>query len=222
MQPMFAERTASGPGCRQRFELPRPQLLRQFGLQQRVGARRAAAQVGLRDRHDLRAQRDQQRLDRAADPLPMLQRARRVEREALASGRRHLLLQPGHVVGQPLGEVARRLAHALCLRRVTGVLAQQVPVLLDHAAAARGVEDDRFRTAFQLRPPRVDVPPRIVARAIKVVEMVADGTAAAGAGGHERLDAERIEHPRGRRVDVRLHGRLHAAGQQQHLARVPS
>jgi hypothetical protein len=51
-----------------------------------------------------------------------------------------------------------------------------------------------------------------------IVEVIADRPAAAGRRRHHGLDAQCIEHARGRTVDVGLHRRLHTAGQQHDLA----
>ena len=53
-----------------------------------------------------------------------------------------------------------------------------------------------------------------------VAQMQADRAAAAGLVGDHRLDAGSVEHSRRRAVDVGHHRGLHAAHQQQHLARM--
>ena len=69
-------------------------------------------------------------------------------------------------------------------------------------------------------PPRVDVAARVVERFVVIVQVQADRAAAARVGRDDRLDAERVQHARGRDVDVRQHRRLNAAAEHQHLARM--
>jgi hypothetical protein len=56
--------------------------------------------------------------------------------------------------------------------------------------------------------------------AVVVVQVVADRAAAARARREHRLHADRVQHARGGRVDRGQHGRLHAAVEQDRLARV--
>src|SRR5437870_3724100 len=62
-------------GCLQALEFILPQLLGQFGLQNRVGARGATAQVGVQDRFQMEAGRGQKPFGDAADLLAVLKRA---------------------------------------------------------------------------------------------------------------------------------------------------
>ncbi len=107
--------------------------------------------------------------------------------------------------------------------RVRRVVAQQVAVLLDHRAAAGRVHHDRFGARFEVRPPGVDVALHVVERAVLIVQVMADRAAAAG------LAARRSSRCRARRargsvasLTLRRHRRLHAAGEHQHLARMPA
>ena len=215
-------------------------------LQDRIGAGRPAAQVRLGKRHDLGATGHQQRLDLTPDLLTMLQGAGRMKGQprrrgslkaimsapaALsAASRPAQRLQPLALGGQELGEVAGHGAHLHCLLGIKRVVAQQMRIVLDHCAAARGIDNDGLGTAClvrtrpslgvrrQQRPPGVDVSTGIVERTRLIIEMMTDRAAAARARRHNRLDAERIQDPGGRRVDRRNHCRLHATVEQDHLA----
>ena len=87
MQPMLADRITSGRGACRWPSLRSRSCVGELRLQHRVRAGRAAAQVRVGDRQHLRAERREQRLDRAPHLLAVLQGARRVERHA-ALGRR--------------------------------------------------------------------------------------------------------------------------------------
>ncbi len=121
---------------------------------------------------------------------------------------------------QHVGDVARQRNDALRLLRVGRIVAQQVRVLEHRRAAARRVHHDRLGALFDVGPPRVDVATCVVERFVVIVQMQADRAAAARVRRDDRLDAERVQHARGRDVDVRQHGRLHAAAEHQHLARM--
>lgn len=66
----------------QRFNFVGEQALGQFGLQDGIGARRAAAQMRIRNGDEIEAEIGEQRLDLAFHLEAMLQRARRLERYA--------------------------------------------------------------------------------------------------------------------------------------------
>jgi hypothetical protein len=70
------------PAGGERVELPLTQLPGKHRLQDRVGARRAAAQVAVGDRCQLTAGRTEQRFDLSAQLLAMLQRTGRLEGDA--------------------------------------------------------------------------------------------------------------------------------------------
>ena len=223
---MLAETITSRLQRRERGQLAVAQLAGEFGLQHRIRAGRAAAQVrvGRRDA-DVEAERTQVLLDAAAQLLAVLQRARRVEGELPGVTAVQAVLELRHEVGQQLAQVARQRGDAARLLGIGGVVRERVAVLLDGDAAARGVHHDRLDLplvgqAFDERPPGVDVAAHVGQAAVAVVQVGADRAAAAGIVGDQGLDAGGVEHARGRAVDVRQHRRLHAAHQQQHLARV--
>ena len=144
----------------ERDQLAAVELLRELGLQDRVGAGRAAAQVRIGDRQQLVADRAQHLLDAAAELHAVLQRARRMERDPLAAEvHRDLRRDPLPLGADHLDRVARELGDALRLLRVRRVLRQQMAVVLDHHAAAAGGDDDRLDAVGDARPPRVDVAP---------------------------------------------------------------
>ncbi len=96
-----------------------------------------------------------------------------------------------------------------------------VAIFLDHGAAARGVHHDGFdRAAFHQRPPGIDIAFHVGQRAVVVGEMLANGAAATGAVGQQRLHANGIEHAGGGRADIGHERGLHAAAQHQHFAGV--
>jgi hypothetical protein len=66
----------------QRIEPVVAQPLRKLGLGDRIRARRSAAQMGIGHRSQIEAEPLQDRLDRAAQLLRMLQRAGAVKRDA--------------------------------------------------------------------------------------------------------------------------------------------
>jgi hypothetical protein len=70
------------------------------------------------------------------------------------------------------------------------------------------------------RPPRVDVAADYVARFVVCREVMRQLPAASGAGHAQGRDADAVEHPRARGIDVRLERGLDASLQDQHLARV--
>src|SRR5471032_1159530 len=214
-------------GRLQMGQLAVAQLQRQLLLQDRIGAGRAAAQMTVGAQHHIDAGRAQQAFDLAAYLLAMLQGAWRVigdfrVRRADFSGHaaRQLLLELRH----HLAQVARQRRNTPRLFRIGRIVRQQVAVFLDrHAATGRRHHDrlHRLRAAdADIRPPRVDITAHIVQARILVVEMVAQRAATAGAWRDDQLHAQFVEHARRRRVDVGRHGRLHAACQHQHLARV--
>ena len=94
-------------------------------------------------------------------------------------------------------------------------------VVFDHHAAAAGVAHNGFDlTGLHGRPPGIDVGPHLVFAAFLVVQVEFHRAAAHGLVNDHGLDAHGIQHPGGGVVDVGQHRRLHATGQQQHLARV--
>ena len=105
------------------------------------------------------------------------------------------------------------------LSGVGAVRPQQVPVVLDHHAAAAGGDDHRLGIAVEVRPPGVDVALGERDGLADLVEVVRQRAAAAAAAAHQR-NADAIEDARHRGVDARGQRRLHAAVEDEHLARV--
>jgi hypothetical protein len=95
-----------------------------------------------------------------------------------------------------------------------------VAVVLDHHAATGCGHHDRFRAGFHIRPPCIDIAARIFQAAIVIVHVIPDRAAAAGPGRDDQLHAERIEYAGSGGIDIGRHRRLHAAVEQQHLARM--
>jgi len=85
----------------------------------------------------------------------------------------------------------------------------------------RGPWETAKRAALDVRPPRVDQRAHVVAAVLLMVEVKAQGAAAARACRLDERDAHAVEHARGRRVDARRERRLHAARQREHAPRVP-
>ncbi len=134
---------------------------------------------------------------------------------------RDALLQRRQQLGQQLAQVAGQRRDALRALGVGRVIGQRLAVVLDHHAAARGVHHDGLDlAALDQRPPGVDVAAHVGQPARAVAEVAAQRAAAARAVGDQGLDAGGVEHARGRAVDVGRQRRLHAAQQQQDLARV--
>jgi hypothetical protein len=113
----------------ERLHLVRAQSPARLRLQDRIGSGRAAAQVRVGNRSHFETEREQDLLDRAAELHAVLQRARRVERNAQRPlvhrhHRRHLApLGADH-----LDRIARERGDALRLVGVILVVAKQVPI----------------------------------------------------------------------------------------------
>ncbi|ABA49505.1 hypothetical protein BURPS1710b_3344 [Burkholderia pseudomallei 1710b] len=208
-------------GLLQLRELALAQLVRERRLRERIGARGAAAQMAVGGQPNFDAEPLQQPLDLAAQLLAVLQRARRMIGDGMDSAPARERDQLGLEAAEQLGCVLRQLDDAARLVRVGRIAAQQVRVLAHRRAAAGRVHHDRFDAALDVRPPRVDVASRIVERFIVIAQMQPDRAAAAGFRRDHGFDAERIQHARGRDVDVRHHRRLHAAREHQHAALAP-
>ena len=179
MQPMFAETIVAASSASRCAELAVAQARRELGLQHRVRPCRAAAQVRLVGGDaNVEAERRQRRLDAAAQALAVLQRARRMEGQALPfrqrlafrrqgctpsrlprrAGERQAVAEYRDETGEELGKVARQVGDATRLRRVRRIVRERVAVLLDGDAAARCVHHDRLDlAALDERPPGVDV-----------------------------------------------------------------
>ena len=177
---MRAGRPAARRACALRSS---PESLR---LQERVGARRAAAQVRIGHRRELVARAREQRLDLAAHLLAVLQRAGRLERDRAAVGRcasdlGRARLRTGRCV---MRRNARRL---VAVRRI---VREQMPVLLHRRAAAARRHHDRLDlAALDERPPGVDQRAHVVAALLLVVEVKAQRAAAARARRLDERDA---------------------------------
>ena len=145
---MFAVAITSGRPASSAVSLLALSCVREHGLQDRIGARRAAAQVRIGDRQRARmADREQDLLDLAADaagraaactangtrsaagPGPSRSSAR-------SSSIRRRRPRPGR---------ARARRSRFALSAYAGSCAQQMAVVLDHHAAAAGGDDDRLR-----------------------------------------------------------------------------
>ena len=152
MQPMLAETMACGSQRRQMASLRSRSCVGQLGLQHRVGAGRAAAQVafvGASSTSKPSALRCVSTPPRSC--WPCCKRARRMERERQPALRPALRpraaarLQLGrHQFGQQLAQVARQRADACGLVGIVRVVRQRMAVVLDGDAAARGVHHDRL------------------------------------------------------------------------------
>ncbi|GAC1630475.1 MAG: hypothetical protein NVS9B10_22920 [Nevskia sp.] len=92
-------------------------------------------------------------------------------------------------------------------------------VLGDEAAAAAGADDDRFGTGIEPGAEPVDRAPRGIEPGGLRVQVIFERATATDADAL-RAEAERIEHARRGRVDVRRQRRLHAALGDQHAARM--
>ncbi len=198
-------------------ELAVTQLVAQVGVEHRVGAGRAAAQVRLAARHlDLEPERGQVLLHRAAQLLAVLQAAGRMKRQMPARARvagrrprnplRPALAQCRHDGGQQLAQVPGQFADALGLGGVGGFVLEEMPVLAHRDAASGGVHDEGFDLAGgDHRPPGVDVGAHFRAPAILIVEVKLHRAAAARLGRDHGLDAGSVQHAGGGGVDVGHH-----------------
>ena len=99
---------------------------------------------------------------------------------------------------------------------------QQVPVVLDHHAAAARGDDDRLGAALDVRPPGVDVAldDRERPRLARSGDSGSAPQQPPPATRDER-DADAVEHARHRGVDDRRERALHAAVEHEHLPPMP-
>ena len=217
-------REASDIGRRDRFrvagaqrgELPFAQLAGELRLQDRVGARRAAAQVAVGDRGQLVARGAQQRLDLAAQLLAVLQRAGRLEGDAQ---RLAFILHVFFL--NHLGKILRQSRNSRRLFAVSAIFLKMMREFLHEAAAAARGHDDRLDfAAFDRRPPGVDQRAHVGAAGLLVVQVKAQRAATAGARRLDERNAGAVEHARRCGIDARRERRLHAACQHEHAARV--
>ncbi|CPJ09368.1 Uncharacterised protein [Bordetella pertussis] len=147
----------------------------------------------------------------------MLQRAGRMEGRART--RRQPLAQRRRVRRHHFGDILDQRHDPGGALGVVRVSAQMVRILLHHGAATRGVHDDGLDlAALDPGPPGVDVGAHLRQGLALRVQVEVDGAATARARRQARADANGVEHAQGGGVDGGHHGRLHAAGQHQHLA----
>src|SRR6185503_5503416 len=78
----------------------------------------------------------------------------------------------------------------------------------------------RLGAPFYVRPPGVDIAAHVAARFLLCLEMKGQRAAAAGLWGSYQLDAEAVEHARRSGVGVGRQTWLHAAVEDEHLARM--
>ena len=176
MQPMFAvAMTLGSPVPPARASLFALQLLRNLRLQDRIGAGRAAAEVRIGDRQQLDGRAACSRSPRPARGSSCRAAACTAnERRAFARSHVHRELRrdPRPFGGDDLDRIARELGDPCAPSRVCGIVAQQVPVVADHDAAAAGGDDDRLGALLDMRPPGVDVAPRDRARLVVLGQMI--------------------------------------------------
>lgn len=194
---------------------------RQLGVQHRVSACRAAAQMRfVAGGANGKAQRRQMLFHTAFELLPVLQCARGMVGDGRTGlGRTHQWAQQRQQLGQEFADIAGQGADAGGFGGIGRIVAQHMTVLFDRHTAARGVHHHRFDLLLlDQRPPRIDVRPHLRLATVLVVEVKLHRPAAARLGRDDGLYAARIQHAGGCAVDVGTHGRLHAARQHQHLA----
>ena len=173
------------------------------------------------DGRQVEPQRLQDFLDATTEPETMLQRAGRVEGDALRAAvhgdqRRDALPFGRH----DLDRIARQRGNPFCALGVDRILAQQIAIFLELHAAAAGRDDDRLGAALDLGPPGIDVGAHERLRLVGRGEMLADRAATARARSPDKRDADTIEYPRHRSVDGRRQRGLDAAVKGEHPARV--
>lgn len=202
-------------------QLAGAQGLGNLGLEERIGAGGAAAQVPVGHRGEGVAQAAQDGLHRAAEFLGVLQGAGAVEGEGASVGRE----AGGEAFFQGLGaqhfhQILGQGADPGGLGGVGRVVFKQGGVFLDEGAAAAGGLDDGFGACRDGGPPGVDIAPGPIQAGGVGVQVVIDRAAAASLGGGDQADAEYIQHPGRGGVGVGRQAGLHAAFQYQHSARV--
>ena len=191
---------------------------RDHGLQQVVGAGRAAAEMPFGHVLHGEARLAQELLRLEPDLLAVLHRAGRMIGDHQV-GVAHRRLQAD--LGHQLGDVASDRADPGGLGGVGRVLAQHEPVVLDRGAAARGVDHHRIEAgALELAPPGVDVGPSGAQRRALLAHVMGERAAAAGPLGDDHLDAVPGEQTDGGLVDLRRQDLLGAAAEQRD-ARAP-
>ena len=177
--------------------------------------------MALHDRRQCKAQLRQDLLHLAAQSLGMLQGAGTMEGQRLlvGRGRETLSIIAGDLLAEYLDDIAGQGAYACGALSIVRVIGQHLAIFLDEGPAATGGLHDRFRTGLDGRPPGIDVGTHARATGLLGVEVIVDGTAAAGLVDRRDADAEARQHAGGGGIDVGGQARLHAALQHQHLAR---
>ena len=219
---MLAVAMTSGAPSFQCGQLVGLELGCQLGLQDRVGARRAAAKMRIGDRSQFQSDRLEDFLDVADQALAVLQRAGRMERHALRPVvHRHLRREPFPFGGDHFDRIPRQRCDAARLVGVRRIVAQQMTVRLDDDAASAGADDDRLDALLDMRPPGVDVGAREIERLVVRAEVIAQCAAAAGARSADQRDVDPVERAGERGIDTGRQRRLHATGERQHPPAVP-
>ena len=150
----------------------------------------------------------------------MLQRARRMKSDAPA-GFSEPRLEAAELGVDHFADIARQSADFRSLRGVAGIALEQVPVFLHGDAATARRHDDRFHAVLDVRPPGIDERTHVVQAVLLIVQVVAQGAAAAGAFGFDERNADAVEHARCGGVDIGRERRLHAAREREHFPGVP-
>ncbi len=213
MQPMLPAAITSGANPSRFLRLAVAQFFRDFGLQQIVGSRRAAAEMALRRIEHDKTRLLQQLSRQARDFLAVLQRAGAVIGDA-RSARRDRRLKAD--LGDEFGDVARERGDLCRLVAQLRVVAEHEAVVLHRRPAAGGVDDDGVEPgAFDFAAPRQDVPSR-QSETVILAEMMVERAATARAFRDDNLTAVARQQPQRGGVDLRRQNFLRAAGEQRH------
>src|SRR3569623_669541 len=182
------------------------QSLRERGLQNRISAGRAAAEVRIRDRRELIAAAAQQGLHHAGDRLAVLQGARRMKRNSarFAPRRECALVLTGEDFTQVLGQCAdtRRL------RGIRRIVPKHQTVFLHHRTAAARGHHDRLRARCDVRPPGVDVAAHEIQCFFMCGQVMAQRTATARTACAHQAHAQFVQDASGCGAVVKEYGLL--------------
>src|SRR5690554_4736349 len=146
----------------------------------------------------------------------MLQAARRLKGDAVR--RTGCYLELIVVRFQQLDGILGERSDSSGLVRIGWIILKQVCIVFEHGAAAAGAGEDGVGSLLDVRPPSVDVAPRMRSRFVGRAQMLRYGAAAAGRGCSSYFVAERAEQLRHARIQTGLQGRLNAAFQYQYAA----
>src|SRR4029453_15803009 len=125
----------------------------------------------------------------------MLQRARRLERDALRAEIHPELRRDLRPLGAAdLNRVACDPRHPQRALRVVAIIAQQMSILLDHHAATARGDDDRFDIAIDMRPPCVDIAARERQSALNAAEVIRHRAATPSTGDTQKQYANPVEY----------------------------